>query len=113
MITHSVVATDRPDRYAKQLVSHFSRKCAIEEVPGGSRIKFAPEAGPSFSGLVLVVPGEGSDPGTLVLVAEGENAQTVERAENVLGGHLVRFGEKDGLVVEWHPGDFYKQDATA
>ncbi len=108
MITHSVVATDRPDRYAKQLVSHFSRKCALEEVEGGTRVTFTPPEGegPGFSGTVLVVRNDEADPGALVLIAQSENQEGLERAEHVLGGHLVRFGEKDGLEVNWEPGDY-------
>lgn len=106
MITHSVVETERPDRYAKQLVSHLSRKCQTEEVENGTRLRIAPPDGPVAYGIVLVVGASDEVPGSLVLVAEGDSDEALERAERVLGNHLVRFGEKDGLVVEWTAGPY-------
>ncbi|WRS30411.1 DUF2218 domain-containing protein [Actinomycetaceae bacterium MB13-C1-2] len=104
MVTHSTVKTDRPERYAKQLVSHLSRKCQSEEVEHGTRLRIAPPEGPVAYGTVLVVPGSEDGAGSLVLIAEGDSEEALERAKMVLGNHLVRFGEKDGLVVEWHDG---------
>jgi len=33
--------------------------------------------------------------------ASAEDAAGLDRVEDVTGKHLVRFGEKDELVVEW------------
>ena len=37
----------------------------------------------------------------LLLAVEGE-AEDLDRLEDVVGRHLVRFGAKDELVAEWH-----------
>lgn len=96
MTTIARVATDRPARYAKQLVSHLGRKLAVEEFDGGARLAFRnEEAGTEGTGEILV------DDGVLVLRAVSEDATMRARIEDVLGRHLVRFGERDGLVVEW------------
>jgi hypothetical protein len=37
----------------------------------------------------------------LVMRADAEDAETLNRVKDVTGRHLERFGEKDGLVVTW------------
>ncbi len=39
--------------------------------------------------------------GALVMRANAEDAETLDRVKDVTGRHLERFGEKDGLVVTW------------
>ena len=39
--------------------------------------------------------------GALVMRADAEDAETLDRVKDVTGRHLERFGEKDGLVVTW------------
>lgn len=91
------VATDRPERYAKQLVSHLGRKLDVEDTDSGSRLTFRnDETGAAGVGEV-VVSGEAE----LTLRAESDDAEMLSRIEDVLGRHLVRFGERDGLHVEW------------
>ena len=38
---------------------------------------------------------------SLVMVAEAEDNETLDRVKDVTGRHLERFGDKDGLVVTW------------
>jgi hypothetical protein len=40
-------------------------------------------------------------PGTLVLRAEAPDAEELARLEDVVGRHLVRFGERGELKVAW------------
>lgn len=40
-------------------------------------------------------------PGLVVLEAHADSAETLARVEDVLGRHLERFAEKDGLTVTW------------
>ena len=40
-------------------------------------------------------------------------ADAVERIERVVGTHLVRFGARDGLVVQWQRGDGPGQSFSA
>ncbi len=105
MISHAIVETDRPERYAKQLVSHLSRKCQTEFIENGSRIIFALPDRPYAVGHVLVA--KSSDAvGKLVIVAESDSHDGHDLAVHVLGDHLIRFGVKDGLRVTWVEGPF-------
>lgn len=90
LTAHAAVATDRAERYAKQLVSHLGRKAEVREEPEGSRLVIG-------GGSCLVVPGTD----VLDLRAEASDADALRVVRDVVGGHLARFGEKDGLVVDW------------
>ncbi|MCW2606347.1 MAG: hypothetical protein JWO60_1040 [Frankiales bacterium] len=94
MTTHSSradVATDRPERYAKQLVSHLGRKLAFTQ---DGDTATADVAGTTAS----ITTGDG----VLVLQVAGTDPDGVARAEGALASHLVRFGDKDELTVDWH-----------
>ncbi|MCQ4082102.1 DUF2218 domain-containing protein [Streptomyces sp. RB6PN25] len=102
------VVTDRPHRYAKQLASHLGRRIQTEwsEETGAGRLDF-----PFGTGTMT------AEPGALLLTVEGDAAR-LERLEDVVGRHLVRFGTKDELLVEWHrdngePGLIQRNDADA
>ena len=41
--------------------------------------------------------------GVLTLVAEAHAPDGLARVQQVLGDHLQRFGQRDGLVVAWNP----------
>ena len=86
------VVTDRPHRYAKQLASHLGRRVRTEwsEETGTGRLDF-----PFGTGTLT------AEPGALLAAVEGD-AEHLERLEDVVGRHLVRFGGKDELLVEWH-----------
>ena len=90
MTARAHVATDSPDRYAKQLVAHLGRK--VEFAVNG-RTSTASIGG----GTGTVVVGDG----ILTLVAEGPNEAAVALIEHVLGSHLERFGARNELVVDW------------
>jgi hypothetical protein len=89
----AAVLTDRPARYAKQLVSHLSRRATGEwsDDSGTGTITFT-------GGAATLTAGEG----VLELVVEGDD---LDRLEDVVGRHLVRFGARDELVVSWQRGD--------
>jgi hypothetical protein len=93
--SHARVATDRPNRYAKQLASHFGRKIEThwDEETGQGSLSFG------FGTAAMT-----ATPDALLLVVEGD-ADDLERLEGVVGRHLVRFGAKDELVAEWHRAD--------
>ncbi|MGV0742087.1 DUF2218 domain-containing protein [Mycolicibacterium sp. XJ870] len=87
----ATVHTDRPDRYGKQLVSHLGRR------NGG---EWSPEERAGWidlgSGRATVTAGDGE----LDLVVSGP-ADELPRLQDVVGSHLVRFGERDELTVSW------------
>lgn len=95
------VATDRPERYAKQLVAHLGRRVeAAWDEPEG-RV----DLGSSRARLL-------ARPGALELTIEGTD---LARAEDVIGRHLVRFGRRGELTVDWvrddgTPGTSYRND---
>jgi hypothetical protein len=92
-VSTASVATDRPGRYAKQLVSHLSRRLSTEwdEASGTGWIQL--------------------DTGRAELSARTDaldiriDADDLDRFEDVIGRHLVRFAKKDVLVVQWARGD--------
>jgi hypothetical protein len=87
------IATERPERYVKQLVSHLGRKLATSVSDDGvSTITFADGA------CVL-----SSHPGYIDAQASGADAQTLAVVEDVVARHLVRFGSKGELSVTWRP----------
>lgn len=102
-ISTASVATDRPGRYAKQLASHLSRRLTTswDDASGRGTV----ELGDGRADLVAT-------DGALELRIESNE---LDRFEDVLGRHLVRFGKKDELVVQWTrddgtPGTSYRND---
>jgi hypothetical protein len=87
----ATVATERPERYRKQLASHFGSKIEIREEPGGTVMLWGQ------GGTTTLTVTEGA----LVMVASAEDEDGLARVENVTGRHLIRFGEKDELTVDW------------
>jgi uncharacterized protein len=85
------VATERGERYRKQLASHFGNSIGVAESPAGTALTWG------FGGTTTLAV----EPGALVMVAAAEDEQTLDRVKDVTGRHLERFGEKDGLVVTW------------
>ncbi|MET8076472.1 DUF2218 domain-containing protein [Streptomyces sp. NPDC005303] len=86
------VATERPHRYAKQLASHLGRR---------SQTTWDEDSGEGS--LLFQNGGKGSltaTEGALLLTLETES-EHLDLLEGVVGSHLVRFGSKDELVVEW------------
>jgi hypothetical protein len=89
----AVVATATPGRYAKQLASHFGRRCEVVEEAEGVRIVFG-------EGSCLVRPREA----TLDLRVDAPSGAEVERLTQVVGSHLQRFGQRNELQVTWSTG---------
>ncbi len=94
------VATARPARYGKQLAAHMSRKIAAswDADADTGRLVFA-RGGPA-AGVVELACEEGA----LVMTLTATAAE-LERLERVVGIHLARFGQRDGLAVAWTRDD--------
>ena len=86
----AAVATATPARYAKQLASHFGRRCEVVEEAAGVRIVFG-------DGDCLVQPRED----VLDLRVSAPSQPEVERLSQVVGSHLERFGQRNELQVSW------------
>src|SRR3954451_15366879 len=91
IIAVASVATDKPGRYAKQLVAHLGRKLTFTWSDG---IASAPIA----TGTGSLTAGDG----VLTLVATARDRESLTVIQDVLGRHLERFGQRDGLVVTWN-----------
>jgi len=90
LVAVAEVATDVPERYAKQLVSHLGRRLTWTTDGDTSRAAMG-------TGVGTVVVGAG----VLTLRAEAPDVETLARIQQVLGSHLERFGERKGLSVSW------------
>jgi hypothetical protein len=87
------VATDQPERYLKQLVSHLGHRLTTSVADDGTGLV-------EFDrGRCTLVP----EAGVLVLTAAADDEETMARAQDVVGRHLERFGAKAGLRVQWSP----------
>ena len=89
---NGTMATDRPERYAKQLVSHWSERGPVSTEAGATIQRWN-------TGQVLVLrPIEGALE-VEVSVPDGDDAA---RFAQVVKAHLERFGQRDEVNVVWH-----------
>ena len=87
---NAFVVTSRPQRYIKQLVSHFGNKVKTELTDQGGRLQF------DFGVCDLKAAPTGIE-----LIGTARDAAQLETLKDVVGRHLVRFGANDGLTVSW------------
>jgi hypothetical protein len=86
------VVTSRPERYIKQLVSHFGNKVRTEPTDEGGRLEF------DFGVCELRAAPTGIE-----LIGVAEDAAQLETLKDAVARHLVRFGVNDQLTVSWMP----------
>jgi caffeoyl-CoA O-methyltransferase len=84
------VVTSRPERYIKQLVSHFGNKVTTELTDEGGRIQF------DFGTCDLKVAATGIE-----MIGTAADAAQLETLKDVVARHLIRFGSNDKLTVSW------------
>lgn len=98
------VSTERPARYAKQLVAHMGRKLQADwdaEAEQGY-LNFIRE------GELAASCALSCEDDTLVMQIHLPNSPAADdraRIEQVVGIHLARFGSKDSLAVQWQRED--------
>jgi hypothetical protein len=90
--TTAFVVTSRPERYIKQLVSHFGNKVKTDFTDDGGRLEF------DFGICDLKAVPTGIE-----LFGTAEDAAQLETLKDVVARHLVRFGANDRLTVSWTP----------
>ena len=100
----ATVITDRPGRYGKQLAAHLGRRVSSswDEDTGTGDVTLP------FGRAELT-----TQQGALYLFVQGspdaepdlQGTAGLDRLEDVVGRHLVRFGAKDELVVQWQRSD--------
>jgi uncharacterized protein len=84
----ATVLTEVPDRYAKQLLAHLGRKPAIE-VRAQTLI---------FSYGTATVRAKDD---RLMLRVEAPDPESLARLQDVVARHLIRFGRRAELIVNW------------
>ena len=85
------MATDRPERYAKQLASHWAKRGPSSEEDGATVLRW--EGGQ----VISMRPQEG----TLAVEVSVRDGEDLERFAQVVKVHLERFGQRDELTVVW------------
>ena len=90
MSNETLVHTEKPSPYLKQLCKHFGHKLEVDFDDDRGTINFA------FGRCDL----ERTD-GGLLLKASAGSEEELRRVEQVIGSHLVRFGRRDELEVSW------------
>lgn len=86
----ATVATDRAERYAKQLGEHMGRKVPMEETSAGRTLTLA-------GGTCLLAVTDTA----LVLTASAPEEESLARVQDVVERHVVRFGAREDLQVDW------------
>jgi hypothetical protein len=90
---HGTMPTERPERYAKQLASHWAKRGEVVEDQGATTLTFE-------NGQVVVMrPAEGRLDLEVSVPAGAE--LDVDRWAEVVATHLQRFGQRDELQVTW------------
>ncbi|WP_063786045.1 DUF2218 domain-containing protein [Streptomyces sp. MMG1533] len=112
------IATERPSRYLVQLCKHFSNKgrhlghrprahgdsdiqslSAMRAVAEQAQVEWS-----DTEGSVSLPWGRISlraAPGVLTLRVEAADEENLSRLQDLAGGHVERFGRRDGLRVSW------------
>lgn len=83
--------TDRPERFARQLASHWASKTQQSEAGGVTTLVFE-------SGQTVELRPE---QGVLQITVTVADDADVDRFAQVVTEHLQRFGQRSALVVDW------------
>lgn len=90
----SEVSTPSASTNMKKLCRHFSHKIEVSFDDEHGEITF-----PFGRGLLDATDGQ------LRMTAEAADLESLARTEQVLADHLVRFGSRETLVIEWQRQD--------
>lgn len=112
------IETERASRYLTQLCQHVTSVSA--KGPARHQRRHAPDgvahpagtppraewtethATISFPGGTITLQ---ATPDTLILRADAGTRPDLQRAQELISGHLTRSGRRDQLTVTWHPLD--------
>lgn len=89
---NGTMATERPERYAKQLVSHWAERGPVTEEDGATVQRW--ETGQ----IIVLRPVDGALEVEVTVADEDDSAHFAQ----VVKEHLERFGQRDELDVVWH-----------
>ena len=88
------IALDQPARYLGQLCKHFAHKLPVTLEEARGSIAFP-------MGTCRLEAAEG----LLLLRAEADEAEALERLQEVVGRHLLRFAFRAQPAIDWRPGE--------
>ncbi len=88
--TNAIVDTEHGVAYMKRLCKHFSHKLDVEIGDSVSTIHFP------FGDCTIT-----TSPTGMVFRVQVPNPAELDRAERVVGDHLVRMANKDEPVLKW------------
>lgn len=88
----AIVATPKAAGYAAQLCKHFSHKIPASFDASDGEVAFP------MGTCRLHAEGE-----ALTLTVEGADAAAIERLQEVVASHLLRFAFREELAVDWLP----------
>ena len=88
------IALDQPARYLGQLCKHFAHKLPVTLEEARGSIAFP-------MGTCRLEAAEG----LLLLHAEADGAEALERLQDVVGRHLLRFAFRAPPTIDWRPGE--------
>ncbi len=84
------VNSDKASRYLIQLCKHFAHKTPAEYDGTQGRVDFRP-------GLCLLT----ASANELVVTCEASTASELDRVKYIVEDHIVRFGWREKIGVEW------------
>lgn len=87
------VSTENASRYLQQLCKHWAHKFPVEFTPEHGEITLP-------SGVTVL----DAQPEALVVTLRAEEAASLERLEQVVADHVVRFAFREELVFDWKRG---------
>jgi hypothetical protein len=87
--------TDRPERYAKQLASHWANRGPVTDEDGDTVMRWA------TGQVILLRGGDGALEVEISVPDDGD----IDRFAQVVKDHLERFGQRDELNVVWSARD--------
>lgn len=90
MQSESRVATEKASAYLKQLCRHFKHKVPAEFDDARGFAQFA-------MGTCELL----AEDGLLVMRLEAETAEALDKVKYIVSDHLVRFGFRENIQVEW------------
>lgn len=90
MTATSIVSTNKAVRYLKALVNHFNRKVKSSYEGNIGNIQFP------FGNCQMEATEE-----ALLIHIQSESKPMLEQTKSVVADHLIRFGAKDELIVDW------------
>ncbi|MFI7413600.1 DUF2218 domain-containing protein [Streptomyces sp. NPDC049627] len=118
LITEARIATERPSRYLVQLCKHFDNKGRhlghrprvhgdgdaqalreMQAVAAQAQVEWS-----EAQGTVTLPWGRcemRAEPGALTVRVEAVDAEKLERLQDLLAGHIERFGRREQLTVNW------------